>query len=71
MTAVNREICKLLIARNKWQDTLCVFCSVRKRADCENLKVIREKEDRKYEELNDKFDERRELARGVSDETET
>lgn len=65
MTAVNKEICSSLIKKGKWQDTLCLLCSVRKRSECSNLKEIREHEDRKFEETHDKFDARREQGNEV------
>ena len=58
MTAVNKEVCKSLIAKKRWSETCCLLCSVRKRSQCENLKAIREAEDREYEETHAKFQER-------------
>jgi len=58
MTAVNKDICKRFIAKKKWQDTYCLLCSVRNRAECENLKAIREKEDMEFEQTVRRFDER-------------
>ena len=60
MTVVNKEICRNLIAKDKWSKTLCLLCSVREYRKCENLKTIQGKEDRKFEETSTHFDERRE-----------
>ena len=58
MTPVNIKVCKSIMAKKKWSVTYCLLCSVHNRADCDNLKAIREKEDTEFEQTVRRFDER-------------
>lgn len=37
MTLVNREICRQLLHKGRWNKELCILCAVRRKSECENL----------------------------------
>jgi hypothetical protein len=64
MFAMNKEICKTLIAKKKWKPIYCSLCvNKKRRSECSNWKLVTEQESREYEERVTKFDERQNFCK--------